>query len=435
MVKDRGMTITEKIIAAHANRENVAAGEIVWVDIDLLMTHDVCGPGTIGIFKNEFGTNATVWDRERIVILPDHYIFTEDAHAKRNLEVLRTFAKQQNLPHFFDAGSDRYRGVCHIALAELGLLRPGMIVVGTDSHTCTAGAFGLFATGIGNTDAGFVMGTGKLWLKIPKTIRVIVEGEMSPHVMAKDLILTIIGDIGLDGASYMAMEICGEAVRNMNMDERMTLCNMAVEAGAKNCIIEPDAKTVEWIRSRMNCDFQIIRSDLSARFEKSLYYDLSKLTPVVARPFSPDNILPASSLEEVIPTQCYIGSCTGGKITDLVSAAHILKDRKVQINTKVVPATVEVEQELITRKLDGRTLREIFLDAGAEIGPPSCGACLGGPPDTFGRLSDGDICISTTNRNFPGRMGSPNSAVYLASPLTVAATAISGKITDPGIFF
>jgi 3-isopropylmalate/(R)-2-methylmalate dehydratase large subunit len=427
------MTLTEKILARHAGRDAVQPGDNIWVDVDVLMTHDVCGPGTIGIFKQNFGAEARVWDRNKVVIIPDHYIFTSDRMANRNVDVLRAFAREQDLPYFYDVGSERYKGVCHIALPEEGHTRPGEILLGTDSHTCTAGAFGEFATGIGNTDAGFVLGTGKLWLKVPPTLRFVFHGELPPYLMAKDLILAVIGDIGCDGATYRAMELDGEGVYGLNIEERMTLCNMAIEAGGKNGVIAPDRVTLDYVNARNagNRPFTALASDAGARFLSERVYDVSKLQPVVAKPHSPDN---RSFVNEVRGTRldrAYIGSCTGGKLTDFRAAARILKDKTVRIDTFVVPATSEVARRLKTERLDGQTLEEVFLAAGAKVGPPSCAACLGGPSDTFGRLNQPLSCISTTNRNFPGRMGHKEAAVYLASPLTVAASAVTGVITDP----
>ncbi len=425
------MTITEKILAKHAGGEKVAAGDNIWVDVDVLMTHDVCGPGTIGIFQKEFGEDAKVWDKEKVVIIPDHYIFTKDPHARRNIDILRKFVSKQELPHYYDVGTDRYKGVCHVTLAEEGFDTPGSVIFGTDSHTCTAGAFGLFATGIGNTDAAYIMGTGKLWVKVPQTMHFIIEKGLPEYVMAKDVILRIIGDIGFDGATYRAMEFSGEGIHGMNMEERMTLCNMVIEAGAKNGVIAVDQTAVDYLRSRTDETFEIIESDENSIYFSTKVYDSKIFEPMVAKPFSPENVEPARNLGEIKLDQCYIGSCTGGKITDFIAAAKILKGNTVKVKTCIVPATTTVNRLLSTKKVNGQSLKEIFENAGAEIGPPSCAACLGGPKDTFGRLNHDEVCISTTNRNFPGRMGTPNSKTFLASPLTVATSALTGKITDP----
>ena len=427
------MTMTEKILARHANKASVLPGDNIWVDTDILMTHDVCGPGTIGVFKHHFGKDAKVWDREKVVIIPDHYIFTEDKMANRNVDTLRRFVAEQNLPYFYDVGTDKYKGVCHIALPEEGHTRPGEILFGTDSHTCTAGAFGEFATGIGNTDAGFILGTGKLWLKVPPTMRFVFHGEMPPYLMAKDLILAVIGDIGCDGATYKAMEFDGDGVFALNIEERMTLCNMVIEAGGKNGVIAPDKVTLDYVnaRNKSGKKYEVVNTDPDAKFCFEKVYDVSKLEPVIAKPHSPDNRATVSEVKGTKLDRAYIGSCTGGKMTDFRAAAGILRGRNVKIDTFIVPATSEIAKGLKSEKINGQTLEQIFLNAGAKIGEPSCAACLGGPSDTFGRLNTPISCISTTNRNYPGRMGHKEAKVFLASPLTVAASALSGTIADP----
>jgi 3-isopropylmalate/(R)-2-methylmalate dehydratase large subunit len=427
------MTLTEKILARHAGRDVVRPGDNVWVDVDVLMTHDVCGPGTIGVFQKHFGKDAKVWDPRKVVIIPDHYIFTADKMANRNVDVLRQFAAEQNLPYFYDVGGDKYKGVCHIALPEEGHTRPGEILLGTDSHTCTAGAFGEFATGIGNTDAGFVLGTGKLWLRVPPSMRFVFHGELPPYLMAKDLILAVIGDIGCDGGTYQSLEFDGDGVYRLNVEERMTLCNMAIEAGGKNGVIAPDRVMLDYIdaRNKSNKPYTVVKSDPDATFTLEKTYDVTKLQPVVAKPHSPDNKAVVGEVRGTKLDRAYIGSCTGGKLTDFRAAAGILKGRTVKIDTFIVPATSEVAQGLKTERLNAQTLEEVFLSAGAKIGPPSCAACLGGPGDTFGRLNTPMCCISTTNRNYPGRMGHKEARVYLASPLTVAASAVQGEIADP----
>ncbi|MBX2821518.1 MAG: 3-isopropylmalate dehydratase large subunit [Rhodothermaceae bacterium] len=425
------MTITEKIMARNSGRDRVSPGENIWIDVDVLMTHDVCGPPTIGIFKREFGEDAKVWDPNKLVIMPDHYIFTSDRHANRNIDILRAFAAQHNLPHYFDVGTDRYKGVCHIGLAEEGFNIPGTVLIGTDSHTCTSGAFGLFSTGVGNTDAALIMGTGKIWVKVPESMRFVFEGSLPPYLMAKDLILTVIGDIGCDGATYRTLEFDGEAVFDLSMQERMTLTNMAIEAGGKSGIIPADQVTFDYLSERGKTDYNPVYSDMDARYHSEYTYDVSKLEPVVAKPHSPDNRATVREVEGTRLDRAYIGSCTGGKLEDFEAAAKILKGQETVIATFIVPATTEVAAKLHTTTIDGESLHDIFINAGCQIGESSCAACLGGPKDTFGRTHGTEVVISTTNRNFPGRMGSKQSAVYLASPLTVAASALSGVITDP----
>ena len=427
--------MTEQVLARHAARKTVAPGDNIWVDVDILMTHDVCGPGTIGIFRKQFGPTAKVWDPEKVVIIPDHYIFTNDQHAHRNIDVLRAFVKEQGLPYYYDVGTDKYKGVCHIALPEEGHTRPGEVLFGTDSHTCTAGAFGEFATGIGNTDAALIMGIGKLWVRVPETMRFEFEGPLPPYLMAKDLILHIIGDIGVDGATYRAMEFAGDGVMSLSIEERMTLCNMVIEAGGKNGVIPVDAVTEQFVKSKTAKPYEPVTDNRDARFHSVRRYKSAAIEPTVAKPHSPDNRATARECHGIRLDRAYIGSCTGGKLNDFVAAAQILKGRQVKADTYIVPATTEVARGLATTTLNGETLLEIFQRAGAKIAQgASCAACLGGPSDTFGRLNKSEVCVSTTNRNFPGRMGSKTAQVYLASPYTVAASAVTGTITDPREF-
>lgn len=437
-----GMTLTEKILARASGKTSVEPGENIWVNVDLLMTHDVCGPGTIGVFKREFGKDAKVWDKEKIVLIPDHYIFTADERANRNVDILRDFAEEQQIKYFYDIrdrsdfkANPDYKGVCHIALAQEGHTRPGEVLFGTDSHTCNAGAFGQFATGIGNTDAGFIMGTGKLLIKVPATMRFVLDGELPNYLLAKDLILQIIGDIGVAGATYRTLEFAGETVTQMNMEERMTLCNMAIEAGGKNGTVAADETTFEYVRARTNLPFTPVYTDADAKFYSDRHYDVSQLEPVVAKPHSPDNKALARECRDVKIDRVYIGSCTGGKASDFLNAAKIIKGRKVQVPTYLVPATQKVYEDLFSLKYEGQTLSEIFLEAGCiEPAAPSCAACLGGPKDTFGRVNAAEVCVSTTNRNFPGRMGNKEAQIYLASPYTAAASALTGYVTDPREF-
>ncbi|HOM58475.1 MAG TPA: 3-isopropylmalate dehydratase large subunit [Kiritimatiellia bacterium] len=426
------MTITEKILARESGASVVSPGDNIWVNVGILLTHDVCGPGTIGIFHREFGKDAKVFDREKIVILPDHYIFTADEKAHRNVDTLRVFVKEQGLPYFYDPGTENYCGVCHVAMPELGHVRPGETIFGTDSHTCTHGALGAFSTGIGNTDAGFIMGTGKLLVKVPPTIRFVLDGELPPYLSAKDLILHIIGDIGVDGATYHAMEFTGSAIEALSIDERCTICNMAVEAGAKNGIIAPDRKTIDYVKARTKKPFEPLFSDPDAKVADERRYDVSRLEPVVAKPHLPDNKALARACSDVKIDQVYIGSCTGGKLEDFIMAAKVMQGKRVAVRTLLVPATRQVEKGLDETKIGGQSLRAIFEEAGVEpIAPPSCAACLGGPVDTFGRTHGHEVVVSTTNRNFIGRMGSKDARIYLASPYTAAASSLTGHITDP----
>jgi 3-isopropylmalate/(R)-2-methylmalate dehydratase large subunit len=451
------MTLTEKILARASGKGSVKAGDNVWVNADVLLTHDVCGPGTIGVFKREFGQDAKVWDPKKIVIIPDHYIFTSDSKSNRNVDILRDFVREQGIPYFYDVIDDRnghwvfdsskgqlkrqygsgYAGVCHTALPLKGHTRPGEILFGTDSHTCMAGAFNMFATGIGNTDAGFILGTGKLLVKVPETMRFRLEGNLPKGVMAKDVILHIIGDIGFDGATYRAMQFDGPGVASLNMDDRMTIANMAIEAGGKNGIFECDDKTIAFVeeKTRLNgtkSTFQPVEVDRDQTFIYDKTYDLSKLEPTIAKHPDPGNRALARECADITLDRAYIGSCTGGKTSDFLAFAQIINGHRVKIDTFGVPATPDVVHELQAMQWDGKSVWSILEEAGVQMTEnASCAACLGGPTDTFGRLNRPMNCITATNRNFPGRMGHKESKVFLASPYTVAASALTGHITDP----
>ncbi len=429
-----GMTITEKILAKAAGRTKVEPGENVWLNVDVLMTHDVCGPPTISIWKREFGSDAKIWNKDKLVIFPDHYIFTANPQANRNVEILREFASKYDIDNYYDVGTERYKGVCHIALAEEGYNIPGTVLFGTDSHTCTSGAFGMFSTGVGNTDAAFILGTGKIWEKIPESMKFIFHGELPAYLTAKDLILRILGDITTDGATYRAMEFDGEAVFSLSVDERMTLTNMAIEAGAMNGIIAADSIIEDYVQARTDKHYEIFNSDIDANYRQVYEYNVSEMEPFVAKPHSPDNLDTVRNVKGTKLTKCYIGSCTGGKLSDFAAAAKLLFGNETKVPTFVVPASTMVANQLDIETINGISYREIFERAGCVIAQSSCAACLGGPMDTIGRAVDGETIISTTNRNFPGRMGSKKAAVYLASPLTVAASAITGVITDPRDF-
>lgn len=450
--------MTEKILAKHARKAHVTAGENVWVDVDVLMTHDVCGPGTIGIFHEKFGRQAKVWDPDRVVVIPDHYIFTADDKCHRNVQILRDFVKEQGLKYYYDPefvtsnpgmpspykdpNKTSYKGVCHKALPEEGHVRPGEILLGTDSHTCTAGAFGQFASGVGNTDAAFTLGTGKTWLKVPPTMKFTFHGEIPPYLTAKDLILAVIGEIGVDGATYRTMYFAGEGILSLTLEDRMTLTNMAIEAGGKNGVCDVDEKTLAYVRARSNLPtWEVFKDDANAAYHSEYEWDLSTMDPLVAKPHSPDNRDTAQNCRSVKLDRAYIGSCTGGKITDMIFAANILKGNKVKIPTYVVPGSTEVHSDMkrlnlrgVERQGNEKSIEDVLADAGCLLGPSGCAACLGGPSDTFGRLNEPLQCISTTNRNFPGRMGDKRAGVYLASPLTVAASALTGFVTDPREF-
>jgi len=428
------MTITEKILAKSAGRKRVEPGENIWLNVDVLMTHDVCGPPTIAIWKREFGKEAKIWDKNKLVIFPDHYIFTKNPHANRNVDILREFAKEYEIQNYYDVGTERYKGVCHIALAEEGYDIPGTVLFGTDSHTCTSGAFGMFSTGVGNTDAAFILGTGKIWEKVPESLKFTFEGEMPPYLTAKDLILRVLGEITTDGGTYRALEFDGSVVFSLSIDERMTLTNMAIEAGAMNGIISADKITEDYVKERSDKEYEIFQSDSDAKYKAKYTYDVSKMEPFVAKPHSPDNLDTVRNVQGTKLTKCYIGSCTGGKLSDFIAAAKFLFGNKVRVPTFIVPASTTIAHQLDEETINGVSLKQIFENAGCVIAESSCAACLGGPSDTIGRATDGEVIISTTNRNFPGRMGSKKASVYLASPLTVGASALTGAITDPRDF-
>ena len=415
------MTMTEKILSNHSEGQAVRPGDNIWTRVDKLMTHDVCGPGTFGIFQKEFGMDAQVWDPDAVVLIPDHYIFTSDPRANRTVDF---------------RANPAYKGVCHVALAQEGHCKPGDVLLGTDSHTCNAGAFGQFATGVGNTDAGFVLGTGKILLKVPPTLRFRLDGELPPYLMAKDLILQIIGEITVAGGTYKAMEFVGDAVSRMSMEERMTICNMVVEAGGKNGMCPADAITIDYVTARTDDPFEIVEPDDGASYIQEYRFDVSKLEPLVAAPHSPDNRKTAASVAGTKIDRVYIGSCTGGKTEDFMAAARLLaaSGKAVKVPTYLVPATQKVWADVHALPVPGtgKTAAQIFAEAGC-VPPasPSCAACLGGPRDTFARMNEPEVCVSTTNRNFPGRMGHKDGQIYLASPLTAAASALAGAVADP----
>ncbi|XWS13931.1 hypothetical protein CRYUN_Cryun36dG0081100 [Craigia yunnanensis] len=418
------MTMTEKILARASEKPQLRPGDNVWVNADVFMTNDISGPGSIGIFNKEFGENAKVWDREKIVVVPDHYIFTSDERG--HLEGIFHGAKYQANPD--------YKGVCHIALAQEGHCRPGEVLLGTDSHTCTAGAFGQFATGIGNTEAGFVLGTRSLLLKVPPTLRFVMEGEMPDYLLAKDLILQIIGEISVAGATYKSREFVGTTVESLNMEERMTLCNMVIEAGGKNGVVSADSTTFKYLEDKTSVLYEPVYSDAQARF------DISKLEPFVAKPHSPDNRALARECKDIKIDRVYIGSCTGGKTEDFLAAAKVFlaSGKKVKVPTFLVPANQKVWVDIYTLTVPGsggKTCSQIFEEAGCDTpASPSCAACMGGPKDTYARMNEAQVCVSTTNRNFPGRMGHKEGQIYLASPYTAAASALTGYVTDPREF-
>jgi 3-isopropylmalate/(R)-2-methylmalate dehydratase large subunit len=415
------MNITEKILAKASGKKSVQPGEIVDANVDMVMVHDLTGPLAVEAFK-KIGVQK-VWNNKKAVVILDHQVPAESVKAAELHKTMRQFAKDQNLK-IYDVGRG---GICHQVMPEKGHVTPGAVIVGADSHTCTYGAFGAFATGIGSTEAAAVFATGKIWFKVPSTIKINVEGKFKKYVTPKDLILNIIGKLSVDGAIYRAAEFTGPTIQAMDIAGRMTLCNMAVEMGAKNGIIEPDETTRKFLEGRVKAlpDFKALKSDKDAVYERTVEFDVSKLEPQIACPSSVDNVKPVSEVGNVTVEQAFIGSCTNGRIEDLRLAAQVLKGKTVKdgVRALVIPASQEVWRQAMKEGL-----LEIFTDAGAIVCGSACGPCLGGH---IGLLAAGESCVSTSNRNFIGRMGSPQANVYLASPATVAASAVTGKITSP----
>ena len=414
------MNIIEKILANASGKKHVSPDDIVEANIDVAMTHDLTGPLAIKSFR-EIGAKK-VWDKDKVVIILDHLVPASSVISAGLHKIVRNFAEEQNIKNFYDVGRG---GVCHQIMPEKGHVRPGEVIVGSDSHTCTYGAFGAFATGIGSTEMAAVFATGKLWFRVPEVIKVDVEGKFQKWVTAKDMTLNIIGKIGADGAIYKGLEFGGSTIRDLTIDGRMVLCNMAVEMGAKAGIIEPDKKTLDYVNARTDKPFTPVKSDPDAEYERVVDVDVSDLEPQVAVPHQVDNIKPVTEIEGTEINQAFIGSCTNGRLEDLQSAAQVLKGKKIDKGVRLI--VIPASQEIYLNAVNEGLIRA-FMEAGATIGNPNCGPCLGGH---MGIMADGEACISTSNRNFIGRMGSTKSFVYLASPATVAASALTGTITDP----
>jgi 3-isopropylmalate/(R)-2-methylmalate dehydratase large subunit len=415
-----GMTITEKILAKAAGKKKVTPGELIDAKIDIVMCVDVTTPPAISMLV-EKGMDK-VFDREKIVVTPDHFQPAKDIKSAELHKRLDEWARRHNIKHYYKIGR---AGVCHALLPEQGHIRPGEVIIGPDSHTCTYGAFAAFSTGVGSTDTAAAIATGQLWFKVPASIKFVLKGALPKGVYSKDVILAVIARIGVDGALYKAMEFTGPALAEMSMEARMTITNMAIEAGAKNGIIGFDDITKQYLDEHLKekTDYTVYESDEDADYVGVEEFDCSKLEPMVALPHLPSNGVPIGKCAGKAMDQAYIGSCTNGRIEDLRIAAKIFKGKKVAIRTIIVPAT-----PVIWKQAMDEGLFDIFYDAGCVIAAPTCGACLGG---FMGVLAEGEKCISTTNRNFVGRMGHPKSEVYLASPATVAASAIEGKLADP----
>src|SRR3990170_1023741 len=420
----RPMTIAEKILAKHAGLKEVSPGELLNAKVDIALGNDITAPIAIKEFR-DIGAKE-VFNRKRVVLVPDHFTPNKDILSATQCKILREFATEQKLTHYFDGGDV---GVEHALLPEKGIVVPGDLVIGADSHTCTYGALGAFGTGVGSTDLAAVMITGELWFKVPETIKFVYYGKLNRWVSGKDLILNTIGDIGVDGALYKAMEFSGEVIKRLSMDSRFAMCNMAIEAGGKTGIIEPDSTTKKYVEHRAERAFTFYRSDRDARFESIRDYDCAKIEPQVACPHLPENTKNVTEVTDVSIDQVVIGSCTNGSLEDLRTAAIILKGKKVARNTRliIIPATPAIYKEAMERGYF-----DIFLKAGAIISPPTCGPCLGGH---MGILAPGERALSTTNRNFIGRMGDVTSEGYLANPAGPAASAVKGRIAHPDEVF
>ncbi len=415
-----GMTITEKILAAHGDLKEVHPGMLINARVDIALGHDVTAPIAIEEFKKAGGRK--VFDRGRVVLVADHFTPNKDIKSAQQVKIMRDFAREHKLGHYYEGGR---AGVCHVLLPEQGIALPGDLIIGADSHTCTYGALGAFATGVGSTDLAAAMLTGELWFRVPETMKIVLTGKLNKWVSGKDLILYIIGQIGVDGATYQAMEFTGETLAELTMADRLTMANMVIEAGAKNGIFAPDGVTEEYVKYRAERDYTFYASDPDAHYARVLEIDVGKIEPQVAFPHLPSHVRPLSKVGSIKIDQVFIGSCTNGRLEDLRLAAGLLKGREVApfVRLIVIPTTPEIYRTAMSEGLF-----DIFLAAGAVISPPTCGACLGGH---MGILADGERAVATTNRNFVGRMGHPGSEVYLANPAVAAASAVLGRIAGP----
>lgn len=415
-----GMTMTQKILAHHAGLNKVIAGQLIEADIDLTLANDITGPVSIAEMKK--AGFEKVFDKEKVCLVMDHFVPNKDIKSAQQCKICRDFSNEQEIVNFFDVGE---MGIEHALLPEKGLTAPGELIIGADSHTCTYGALGAFSTGVGSTDLAAGMATGKAWFKVPSAIRFNLTGKLNKWVCGKDIILHIIGKIGVDGALYKSMEFTGEGVASLSMDDRFSICNMAIEAGAKNGIFPVDEKTLEYVSDKVKRPYTIFKADGDAPYDETIEINLSELRPTIAFPHLPENTKTIDETGDVYIQQSIIGSCTNGRIEDMRSAAEIFKGRKVNKNVRtiIIPATQAIYLQALREGL-----LEIFIEAGAVVSTPTCGPCLGG---YMGILADGEKSIATTNRNFVGRMGHVTSEVYLSNPAVAAASAITGKITDP----
>jgi len=414
------MTITEKILAAHCGKDEVSAGELINAKLDVILANDITAPISIKEFKKIGAKN--VFDKNKIVFIPDHFAPQKDIKAAEQCKMLKDFSREHDLGLYFEVGR---MGIEHALLPEQGIVLPGDLVIGADSHTCTYGGLGAFSTGVGSTDVASAMATGECWFKVPESMKFVYYGKLNKWVTGKDLILHTIGDIGVDGALYRAMEFEGEVINSLSMSGRLTICNMAIEAGGKNGIIVPDNITEDYVKGRAKRDYKFYASDKNAQYVDEREYDCSKIQPTVSCPHLPSNTKLAADLSSIVIDQVVVGSCTNGRIEDLREAAEIMKGKKVNPNSRmiVIPATQQIYLQAIKEGL-----AEIFINAEAVFSTPTCGPCLGGH---MGVLAKGERAIATTNRNFVGRMGHPESEVYLSNPAVAAASAVKGRIAVP----
>ncbi|UCG79517.1 MAG: 3-isopropylmalate dehydratase large subunit [Nitrospirota bacterium] len=414
------MTITEKILAAHCGKDDLGPGELINARVDIVLANDITAPISI----KEFGKIGAddVFDKDRIALIPDHFAPQKDIKAAEQCKMLRDFSKDHSLSLYFEVGR---MGVEHALLPEQGIVVPGDLVIGADSHTCTYGALGAFSTGVGSTDVAAAMATGECWFKVPESMKFVYYGKLNKWVGGKDLILHTIGDIGVDGALYRAMEFEGEVIDSLPMHGRLTMCNMAIEAGGKNGIIRPDSITEEYVKGRAKREYKFYSSDKNANYIDIREYDCAKIKPTVSCPHLPSNTRPAEELGDISIDQVVVGSCTNGRLEDLREAASVIRGHKVNPNMRmiVIPATQEIYMNAMKEGLI-----ETFIEADAAVSTPTCGPCLGGH---MGILAKGERAVATTNRNFVGRMGHPESEVYLSSPAIAAATAVKGRIATP----
>ena len=414
-----GMTMTEKIFARHAGLDKVVPGQLIKSKVDLVLGNDITAPPAIKEFEK---IGRPVFDREKIALVPDHFAPNKDIKSAGMTKTMREFAKKHQIKHYFEVGR---MGIEHVILPEKGLVAPGEVIIGADSHTCTYGAVGAFATGVGSTDMGAAMATGDTWFKVPSTIKVELTGSLQKWVCGKDVILTLIGMIGVDGARYQALEFAGEGVKSLSMTDRLTISNMAIEAGAKNGIFPVDEITMEYITGRVTKPYEVVEADADAEYASVVTIDLSALKPVVALPHLPENVKNVEDVGEIKIDQVVIGSCTNGRIEDLEQAAEVLKGKQVHPDVRaiIIPGSQHVYMEAMKRGYI-----ETFIEANAIVSTPTCGPCLGG---YMGILAAGERAVSTTNRNFRGRMGHVDSEVYLAGPSVAAASAVAGRIAEP----